>query len=61
MLYDDEVLLIPWCCTFAQWVHFMEEHPNSDLAQKPEVLSYIGQMAAWTASYVSMALDDVNE
>ncbi len=43
------------------WVHFMEDHPDSDLAQKPQVLAYIGQMASWTASYVSMALDDVNE
>ncbi len=32
------------------WVHFMEENLNSDLAQKPEVLGYIGQMVSWTAS-----------
>ncbi len=39
----------------------MEEHPDSNLAQKREVLAYIGQMAAWTASYVSMALDNPDE
>ncbi len=43
------------------WVRFMEEHPDMDLVQKPQVLGYIGQMASWMASYVCMALDDVNE
>ncbi len=39
----------------------MEEHPDSTLVQKPEVLAYIGQMASWTASYVSVALEKIED
>ncbi len=41
-----------------EWVHFMSEHLESSLAQKPELLTYIGQMISWTASYVSTALEN---
>ncbi len=43
------------------WVHFMEENPDSPLTQNPPLLSYMGQMVAWTASYASMALEDENQ
>ncbi len=43
------------------WVHFMEENPNLPLTQNPRVLSYVGQMVAWTALYASLALEDENQ
>ncbi len=43
------------------WVRFMEENANSLLTQNPQVLSYMGQMVAWSASYMSMALEDENQ
>ncbi len=41
-----------------EWVRFMVENPESALAQKPELLAYVGQMICWTASYVSTALEN---
>ncbi len=40
------------------WVRFMEENPDLPLTQNPRVLSYVGQMAAWTATYMLMALEN---
>ncbi len=43
------------------WVQFMEENPDLSLTQNPQVLAYVGQMAAWTTSYVSTALENESQ